>query len=143
MAIEHRYAEGRYERLPALAAELVGLTPAAILASPTQAALAAKAATSIIPIVFTTGFDPVRIGLVANLNRPGRNLTGVTYRTGQLGAKKLNLLQQLLPNVKKIGVLVNPSNPIRSARGIVGGSNSGSFPWPRDHCCRGRLGTRS
>jgi putative tryptophan/tyrosine transport system substrate-binding protein len=109
---EYYWAEGRYERLPLLAAELVKRQVSVIIAYPTTAAIAAKAATATIPIVFTTGFDPVRFGLVASFNRPGGNATGVTYLTGQLGAKKLDLFRQLVPNATLIAVLVNPTNPM-------------------------------
>jgi putative ABC transport system substrate-binding protein len=109
---EYYWAEGRYERLPLLAAELAKRQVSVIIAYPTTAAIAAKAATATIPIVFTTGFDPVRFGLVASFNRPGGNVTGVTYLTGQLGAKKLDLFRQLVPNATLIAVLVNPTNPM-------------------------------
>jgi putative ABC transport system substrate-binding protein len=112
VAIEYRWAEGQYERLPSLAAELVSRHVSVIFATPTQAALAAKDATATIPIIFTTGFDPVRLGLVASFNRPSGNITGVAYLSGQLGAKKLDLLRQVVPNATLIAVLVNPTNPV-------------------------------
>ncbi len=111
IAIEFRWPEGDYTRLPALAADLVSRRVAAIVAAGPPAARAAKAATSTIPIVFTSGDDPVRIGLVPNLNSPGGNITGVYLAFSELGAKKLGLLHDLLPRVTLIGVLLNPSSP--------------------------------
>jgi putative tryptophan/tyrosine transport system substrate-binding protein len=112
LAIEYRFAEGRYDRLPALAAELVRRPVAAIVTIATPAAPAAKAATATIPIVFVFAGDPVATGLVASLNRPGGNATGVAYTIAQLGAKKLELLHKLISNATTIAVLVNRSNPI-------------------------------
>lgn len=110
VAIEYRWAENRNERLPALAAELVRLPVAVIAATRSSApALAAKAATSIIPIVFQTGSDPVKDGLVESLNRPGGNITGATRLTIELVPKRLDVLLQLAPTAKTIGMLVNPN----------------------------------
>jgi putative ABC transport system substrate-binding protein len=109
VAIEYRWADGRYDRLPALAAELVQRRVSVIVAN-TPAAQAAKAATSTIPIVFSTAADPVAIGLVASLARPGRNVTGVTNLSVELGPKRLELLHELVPAADLIGVLVNPTN---------------------------------
>jgi putative tryptophan/tyrosine transport system substrate-binding protein len=110
VAIEFRSAENQYDRLPALAAELVRW-PVAVIVGNSLSALAAKAATTTVPIVFTTGADPVRDGLVASLNRPGGNVTGVVFFTTVLGAKRLELLRELVPKAKTIAVLVNPNSP--------------------------------
>ena len=109
VAIEYRFAEGRYDRLPALAAELVRRQVAVIVASPIPAALAAKAATATIPIVFNVAGDPVKFGLVASLARPGGNVTGVSFLTQELVPKRIEVLHDLLPKATVIGLLVNPS----------------------------------
>jgi ABC-type uncharacterized transport system substrate-binding protein len=109
--VEYRWAGNQADRLPRLAADLVQLRVAVIVAAGTPNALAAKAATPSIPIVFLVGADPVRFGLVASLNRPGDNLTGFSNVVGELGAKGLALLQELVPNTATVGFLENPNNP--------------------------------
>ena len=110
--IEYRWAEDQYDRLPALVAELISERVSVIAtANATAAALAAKAATSTIPIVFTIGGDPVQFGLVASLNQPGGNVTGVSFLSNLLVAKQLDLLREFLPETSELGLLVNPRNP--------------------------------
>jgi putative tryptophan/tyrosine transport system substrate-binding protein len=110
--IEYRAAEAQYDRLPALAADLVARQVALIVASGAVVSpLAARAATTTIPIVFLIGADPVRTGLVASLNRPGGNITGVTRFGGELGRKSVALVRELLPSARVVGLLINPKNP--------------------------------
>jgi len=114
VAIEFRSADNQLDRLPALVADLIR-QPVAVILGNTDAALAAKAATTTVPIVFASGSDPVRDGLVASLNRPGGNVTGLVYFSAVLGAKRLELLRQLVPGATTIAVLVNPNTPLTEA----------------------------
>jgi putative ABC transport system substrate-binding protein len=117
LTIEYRWAEGRFERLPALAAELVQRPVDVIMAAQgTVSALAAKRATSTVPIVFVTADDPVAAGLVASLNRPGGNLTGVSRMGTILGAKNLELIHEVVPAVSRVGLLINPKRPTADAQ---------------------------
>jgi putative ABC transport system substrate-binding protein len=113
VAVEYRSAENQYDRLPGLVANLVRRRVAVIVTSATVAALEAKSATTTIPIVFGTGSDPVALGLVASLNRPGANLTGIAGLTGELAPKRLQLLRDLVPNAIRFGILVDPGSPAR------------------------------
>jgi putative ABC transport system substrate-binding protein len=110
VSIEYRWAEGQIDRLPAMMADLVGRRVAVIAATSTPAAIAAKAATATIPIVFETGADPVRLGLVSNLSRPGGNLTGVTQTSVETMPKRLQVLCELLPAARVMALLINPAD---------------------------------
>jgi putative tryptophan/tyrosine transport system substrate-binding protein len=112
VAIVYRWAEGHYDRLPALAAELVHRQVAAIVTGGTPPALAAKGATSTIPIIINVGIDPVQFGLVTSLNRPGGNVTGLALLTAELGAKRLEVLHESLPTATVVAMLVNPTTPL-------------------------------
>jgi putative tryptophan/tyrosine transport system substrate-binding protein len=112
VTIEYRWADDEYDRLPALAVELVQRGVAVLVAAGSPAALPAKAATTVIPIVFMIGSDPVELGLVAGLNRPGGNLTGVAYLNVEVAPKRLELLHELIPTAKSIALLVNLANPV-------------------------------
>jgi putative tryptophan/tyrosine transport system substrate-binding protein len=128
VAIDFRWAEGRYDRLPALAAELINKNVAVIFAGGPPAALAAKAATNSIPIVFGTGDDPVKLGLVASFNRPGGNATGINVVVEELETKKLGLLHEAVPKATTIAVFLNAKSPsfeaqskdIQAAAGATG-----------------------
>jgi putative ABC transport system substrate-binding protein len=111
VSIEYRSADGQNDRLPAMAAELVQQRVAVIVAAGAATVPVAKAATATIPIIFVTGVDPVAMGLVSSLNRPGGNLTGITSLGTELGAKKLELLREVVPTATSIAALINPSVP--------------------------------
>jgi putative ABC transport system substrate-binding protein len=112
VTIDYRWAHGQYERLPAMAAELVHRPVAVLAATSTPAALAAKAATTMVPTVFTTASNPVELGLVESLSRPGGNLTGATQLNVEVGPKRLELAHELVPTATIVGLLVNPTNPV-------------------------------
>jgi putative ABC transport system substrate-binding protein len=128
VAVEFHSAENQFDRYPSVAADLVRRRVAVILALGEAPAKAAKAATTTIPIVFSTGGDPVRAGLVASLNRPGGNVTGVSYFSGALGAKQLEIIRELIPSRGPLALLINPDNPtdqseradVQAAAGAIG-----------------------
>ena len=124
VAIEYRWAEGEYARLPALAADLVARKVDVIAAGSAPSALAAKNATSTIPIVFTSGGDPVTAGLVDSLARPGGNATGVSILNAELLPKRIELLSELVPQAKVIALLVNPNNSTAGSNGQRSGGGS-------------------
>jgi putative ABC transport system substrate-binding protein len=111
LAVESRFADDKFELLPALARELIDLRPDLLVVSTTPASLAAKAATATVPLVFVSVADPVGVGLVPNVARPGGNLTGVTHMAAELTGKRLALLKEIVPGAARVGVLVNPDDP--------------------------------
>jgi putative ABC transport system substrate-binding protein len=130
VAIEYRWGLGQYERLPEMAVDLVRHRVAVIAATGgVQSARAAKAATSEIPIVFTMGGDPVTFGLVASLNRPGNNITGITLVSGEIVSKRISLLRDLLPGAKMLGVLMNSTTPAGEAEVAVAERAAHTFGW--------------
>jgi putative tryptophan/tyrosine transport system substrate-binding protein len=127
VAIEYRWADGQYDRLPALAAELVGRKVAVIIVGGTDVALAAKAATQTIPIVFTIGSDPVEVGLVASLAHPGGNITGLSQIYFTLTAKRLEMMHELMGGRASIALLVNPTNPYTESETRVVQATAGAL----------------
>jgi putative ABC transport system substrate-binding protein len=115
VTVDYLWADFQYDRLPQLAADLVRRRVSVIFATPIQAALPAKAATAAIPIVFAIGSDPVDVGLVSSLSRPGSNITGVSWLGSTLEAKRLEILRELVPTARVIAVLINPTNPVAEA----------------------------
>jgi putative tryptophan/tyrosine transport system substrate-binding protein len=158
--VEQRLADGQYDRLPALAADLVNRRVNLIAALAPPAAFAAKAATTTIPIVFIAALDPVKAGLVASLNRPGGNITGITFIGASLGGKRLELARELVPNVGVIALLTHPGSPdaLEESRELQSDANAigqqllvlsatseddlesafASFPSRWSTCCTGR-----
>ena len=110
LVVEHRYADGKFERLPALAQELLAWNPDALFVSTTPASLAAKAATSTVPIVMVSVADPQGVGLIADLSRPGGNITGVTNIGAELAGKRLEILKEIVPAASRIAVIINPND---------------------------------
>ena len=147
VTIDYRWAEDQYDRLPSLAADLVQQKVAVIAATSTPGALAAKAATSTVPIVFTTGGDPIKLGLVASLNRPGGNVTGSTQLSVEVGPKRLELAGELFPGATTFALLVNPTNPLaatvsKDLEAVAKYTRRAASRNPREHRSRLRSGFR-
>jgi putative ABC transport system substrate-binding protein len=145
LAIEYRWAEGRNDRLPALAADLVRRQVSVIVtAGSTPATLAAREATTTIPILFYIGANPVEAGLVASLSRPGGNLTGVVTLNVEVGAKRLELLHELVPTATMIAALINPTNPVLAETPDEGPAGGGWHAGAAASCppCQQRTGFR-
>src|SRR5438477_4184909 len=133
LAIEYRFAENQYDRLPSLAADLVRRQVAVIVANG-RAAQAAKEATATIPIAFVAGFDPMEVGLVASMNQPGGNITGVSIMDVELGPKRLQLLHELVPTATILAVLVNPADPARAETTTKELQGASPHPRPAASC---------
>ena len=139
VAIDYRWAAGQFDRLPGMAADLVSRNVAVIICGGGDLATrAAMAATQTIPIVFTTAGNPVQLGFVASLNRPGGNATGITTFGRELGPKRLELLRELLPTAGKIALLVNPNQPAVSQAEIQSAQTAARRPRAGDHRCQRR-----
>jgi putative ABC transport system substrate-binding protein len=136
LATEARWADGHYDRLPAMAADLIQRQVAVIVAFTTPAVRAAKAVTATIPIVFTTISDPVQIGLVGSLSRPGGNVTGVSTLSVEVGPKLLELLHEVVPKATKIALLVNPTNinSVTASKKPAGGGRHTRAATPGPEC---------
>ena len=134
VTIEYHWAGARNDRLPALAADLVRHQPTVIVTSTTPSALALKAATTTIPIVFFVAGDPVALGLVASLNRPGGNLTGTTTLTLEVGSKWLQLLHEMVPTANSFALLLNPTSPTLAEGPISRFAGGGSQAWAKHSC---------
>jgi putative tryptophan/tyrosine transport system substrate-binding protein len=144
VAIEYRFAEGQFDRLPALAGDLVRRQVTVLVASSNAGALAAKRATATIPIIFSVGGDPVQLGFVASLSRPGGNMTGVYQFTTGLETKRLGLLHEMVPKATTIAALVNPNYPgaETQVRDVQGAATAGCATRCPDSQCRKRFRRR-